>query len=48
MGRNLYLLVILAQSMEGWNIIDGALLTGGKNGIVEVLYVFEMVLCFDA
>ena len=44
----LYLLVILAQSAEGWNIIDHALLNGGNNGIVEVLYVFEMVLCFDA
>ena len=40
--------MILAQSAEGWNIIDGALLTGGNNGIVEVLYVFKMALCFDA
>ena len=42
------MLVILAQSAKGWNIIDNALLNGGNNGIVEVLYVFEMVLCFDA
>ena len=44
----LYLLVILAQSADGWNIINDALLKGGNKDIVEVLYVFEMVLCFDA
>ena len=33
----LYLLVILAQTADGWNIIDEALAKGDNKGIVEIL-----------
>ena len=44
----LYLLVIISQTAEGWNIINNALLKGNNKEIQDVLYVFEMILCFDA
>ena len=39
---------ILEQKEKGWKIIDEALKKGGNGEIKNVLYVFEMILCFDA
>ena len=42
------LLIILAQSETGRILIDNALLKGGNGETRDVLYMFEMILCFDA
>ena len=44
----LYLLVILSQSEEAWFIIESALQKGQCGSMSDVLYIFEMILCFDA
>ena len=44
----LYLMCILVQKESGWNIINTSLLKGGNKEVSDVLYVFEMILCFDA
>ena len=44
----LYLMCILIQNRQGRDIINTALLKGGNEDVSDVLYVFEMILCFDA
>ena len=44
----LYLLVILSQTQEGWDVINNALVSGNNGQLRDVLSVFEMILCFDA
>ena len=44
----LFLLVTLAQTNEGWQLLDKALGRGGNRGMQEALNVMEAILCFDA
>ena len=44
----MYLLVILSQTQEGWDVINNALVSGNNGQLRDVLSVFEMILCFDA
>jgi hypothetical protein len=44
-----FLIVILAQYDEGWDILSAAaLLKQGFSTLAHVLHVFEGMLCFDA
>ena len=44
----LFVLVTLAQTTTGWNLLDKALKKGNNCGIADVLNVLEAILCFDA
>ena len=44
----LFLLVTLAQTNEGWQLLDHALRRGGNRGMQDALNVMEAILCFDA
>ena len=44
----LFLLVTLAQTNEGWHLLDIALRRGGNHGMQDALNVMEAILCFDA
>merc|ERR1711884_690327 len=44
----LYLLCILVQENRGWEIVNNALVNGGNGDTRNVLYIFELILCFDA
>ena len=44
----LYLICILVQQDKRWDIINNALQRGGNGETRDVLYIFEMILCFDA
>ena len=44
----LYLLCILVQENKGWKIVNNALVNGGNGDTRNVLYIFELILCFDA
>ena len=43
-----FLLIILAQYDEGWEILSDALLKQGFSMLSHVLHVFEGMLCFNA
>ena len=38
---------ILVQTNQEWDIINNALVKGGKREVSDVLYSFEIILCFD-
>ena len=44
----LYLMCILVQKDKGWDIINNALIKGSNGETSDVLYIFELILCFDA
>ena len=44
----MYLLVVLSQSEDGWISVEKAFKRGGNGNVSNVLYIFEMILCFDA
>ena len=47
MGWYFVLISNLSQSEDGWLSIQKALQKGSNGNVSDVLYIFEMILCFD-
>ena len=41
-------MVSLSQSEDGWLTIKKSLQKGGNGNVIDVVYIFKMILCFNA